>query len=167
MPRTPSTAPTRDPFGATLRERLERRFAGAGLATLLIVGALAWWVPLIPLVACAAIYVFGVPLSLAIERRWPIAEGRSPVPRYVGLGATVGIGLAVGLAIPSAASGGGISGWVLVFSVFTVPVGAIAGGVTAWGARSLPDRWLRPAAIGGTATAIVITAAMAVVVRGT
>jgi hypothetical protein len=166
MAKTPSTAPPRDPFGATLREGLARRFAGAGLATLLVVSALAWWVPLIPLIACAAIYVFGVPLSLAIEQRWPTPEGRSPVPRYVGLGAAVGIGLAFGLAIPSAASGGGISGWVLVFSAFTVPLGAIAGGVTAWGARSIPERWLVPSAIGGVIAAIVITATMAILTGG-
>lgn len=151
-----------DPFGVTRSEQLWRRFAGAGLTTLLMVGALSWWVPLIVLIACAAIYVLGIPASLVLERRWPTAAGRSPVPRYLLLGAAVGVGIAVGLAM---AARGSVLSWAPVFGAVTVPAGAIAGGSAAWGARAVPETWLFPVALGAPVLASAITLA-AIIMRG-
>lgn len=156
-------AAAEDPFGASRSQRLWRRFAGAGLTTLLMVAALSWWVPLVPLIACAVIYVLGVPVSLVLERRWPTTTGRSPVPRYVLLGAMVGAGIAVGLA---RAAEGDVTSWAPVFGAFTVPAGAVAGGSAAWGARVLPDRWLFPVALGAPVLAGAITLAATIVQGG-
>lgn len=62
-------------------------------------GGLLLWLPPGAVIAAAAIYLLGVPLSLGLEARWPAAHGSAPVRRYVGLGAVVAVAVTVALVV--------------------------------------------------------------------
>lgn len=137
-----------DPFGDSLRERMTRRLAGAGAATLVLGAALAW-MPAAALLAAGTLYLVGVPLSFLLEALWPATRKRAVIARYVGLGSVVASLVVTVLAAPDFT-------YLSILLAFAAPCGAIGGGVAAWAALRLRGRW-----VIGTAAAGIVAVAVA------
>lgn len=148
-----------DPFGTTVPERLIRRLAGAGAATLLVGGGLLLWLPPGAPIAAAAIYLVGVPLSLGLEARWPGVDGSAPLRRYVGLGALMGAAVTVALVagLPESLLGSPLFALASLLPI-GVPAGMIAGAVGTCTAYALPWRWAVTVAVGAPPAAVALTA---------
>ena len=142
-----------DPFGRTVSERLWRRLAGAGIAVTLAAGWAVLTSPqslAIVLIGTTVVMALGVPVSWAMERRSGRQEVRWTVLRHAGAGAIVGLLVGLSFGLP------GGRGWLLVWLLFSVPIGTLVGGVAAWAGLSLPQRWVRPIAVGGLMVAAAI-----------
>lgn len=148
-----------EPFGATVVERLVRRLAGAGAATLVVGGGLLLWLPPGAVIAAAAIYLLGVPLSLGLEARWPAAHDSAPVRRYAGLGAVLAVAVTVALVagFPEPLVGSPLFALASLL-VVSVPAGMIAGALAAGIACALPWRWAVAVAVAAPPAAVALAA---------
>lgn len=134
------------PYGAPTSQ--PRRYSNAGTDRARVGwylgngGGLLLWLPPGAVIAAAAIYLLGVPLSLGLEARWPAAHGSAPVRRYVGLGAVVAVAVTVALVVsfPAPLVGSPLFALASLLLV-SVPVGMIAGALAVGVACALPWRW--------------------------
>lgn len=146
-----------DPFGTTVAERLVRRLAGAGTATLVVGGGLLLWLPPGAVIAAAVIYLVGIPLSLWLERRWPAADGPPPVRRYAGLGAVLATVVIVAIAVGFAGSLGSPLAALTSLLPVGVPAGMIAGALAAGVAHAVSWRWAVVVAAAAPPAAVAFT----------